>query len=388
VADPTTPGRVFISYRRADAAATAGRLSDRIDARFGRGTAFMDVESIAPGTDFAEVIDAAVGSCTALVAVIGRTWSTAADEQGRRRLTLPDDFVAMEIASALSRDVPVIPVLIDGAPTPRTEDLPEALAPLAHRQCVRIDHDSFTSDVATLLAALEAARTDTSRPRRRSLWLSAGAVLVVLAIIVVFVVVRGMPANSGFPSRPVVPSTTAVATVACTDVADGAAFVQPQVTDSGRRSSLTFCPSRINGGKLPITGPFELTGQVLGPVADRKDLLLVTSGDPRTCDALGNPPTRGAFLVDQADMGGEDGRWSYTDHLGYDEAVTIGRHYEYVTGSPAALLAIRNTRASWEAANPGKAGEYPGILALPAEAQVLATFEVPAGVHQSAQPCR
>jgi hypothetical protein len=67
VADPTTPGRVFISYRRADAAATAGRLADRIDARFGRGTAFMDVESIAPGTDFAEVIDAAVGSCTALV---------------------------------------------------------------------------------------------------------------------------------------------------------------------------------------------------------------------------------------------------------------------------------------------------------------------------------
>ena len=62
------------------------------------------------------------------------------------------------------------------------------------------------------------------------------------------------------------------------------------------------------------------------------------------------------------------------------------RHYEYVTGPPAALLAIRNTRANWEAANPGKAGDYPGILALPADAQVLATFEVPAGVHQGRSP--
>ena len=67
--------------------------------------------------------------------------------------------------------------------------------------------------------------------------------------------------------------------------------------------------------------------------------------------------------------------------------MTIARHYEYVTGPPAALLAIRNTRANWEAANPGKAGDYPGILALPADAQVLATFEVPAGVYQGAKPC-
>jgi len=350
----------------------------------------MDVESIAPGTDFAEVIDAAVGSCTALVAVIGRSWSTAADEHGRRRLNLPDDFVALEIASALSRDVPVIPVLIDGAPTPRTEGLPEALAPLAHRQYVRIDHDSFTSDVAKLLGALDATRPTASRPHRRALLMSAGAVLVILAIVIV-VIVRGTPptsASGGSPSQTAVPSTTAVPTVACADVADGAAFVQPQVTDTGRRSGLTFCPSRINGGKLPITGPFELTGQVLGPVGDRKDVLLVTSGDPKTCDALGNAPSRGAFLIDQADLGGSDGRWSYTDHLGYDEAVTIARHYEYVTGPPAALLAIRNTRANWEAANPGKAGDYPGILALPADAEVLATFEVPAGVYQGAKPCR
>ena len=67
--------------------------------------------------------------------------------------------------------------------------------------------------------------------------------------------------------------------------------------------------------------------------------------------------------------------------------MTIARHYEYVTGPPAALLVIRNTRANWEATNPGKAGEYPGILALPADAQVLATFEVPAGVYQGARPC-
>jgi hypothetical protein len=252
---------------------------------------------------------------------------------------------------------------------------------------VRIDHDTFTTDVTKLLTALEATRP--AGRRRRVLLLLCGAVLAIL-VFVLLVTVRGTP-GAGAPSgSPSTPAPTAVAAPpACTDVADGAAFVQPRVTEAGRTSGLTFCPSHVNGGRLPITGTsFDVAGQVLGPVGDRKDVLLVTSGDPKTCDALGNPPTRGAFLIDHADIGSTDGRWSYTDHLGYDEAVTIARHYEYVTGPPAALLSIRSARASWEAANPGKAGEYPGILSLPADARVLATFEVPAGIYRGAQPCR
>jgi hypothetical protein len=71
VADQVVPGRVFISYRRDDASAAAGRLYDRLEAGFGADNVFMDVDAISPGVDFAEIIEAAVSSCDALLAVTG-----------------------------------------------------------------------------------------------------------------------------------------------------------------------------------------------------------------------------------------------------------------------------------------------------------------------------
>ena len=112
-------GRIFISYRRADTPHVAGRLFDRLATRFGAGHVFMDVDSIEPGLDFAETIEAAVGACDVLLVLIGPNWVEAVDEQGRRRLEDPDDFVALEITAALRRRIRVIPVLVDGAPSPR-----------------------------------------------------------------------------------------------------------------------------------------------------------------------------------------------------------------------------------------------------------------------------
>jgi hypothetical protein len=121
------------------------------------------------------------------------------------------------------------------------------------------------------------------------------------------------------------------------------------------------------------------------PFATR--FLLVNYGDPQTCDALGNRPPTGRFLIHNADIGLPDGNWSYIDRLGYAEAVTIARHYEYLTASPQLLTIIMNDRQNWEAAHPGKSGDYPGILSLPADTTVLATFDVPAGVYKGARPC-
>lgn len=78
-------GRIFLSYRRADAQHIAGRLFDRLEARFGSGNVFMDVDSIEPGLDYGEAIDKAVGSCDVLLAVIGNGWLGAVDEHDRRR---------------------------------------------------------------------------------------------------------------------------------------------------------------------------------------------------------------------------------------------------------------------------------------------------------------
>ena len=110
-----SPGRIFISYRREETAYPAGWLYDRLAGRYGDGQIFKDVDSIQLGDDFVEVITRAVGSCDVLLALIGDRWLTITDQDGRRRLDDPDDFVRLEIEAALTRNVRVVPILVDGA---------------------------------------------------------------------------------------------------------------------------------------------------------------------------------------------------------------------------------------------------------------------------------
>lgn len=157
-------GRVFISYRRQESSGLAGRLYDRLAARFGDDQVFMDVDTIALGVDFAEVISQAVSTCEVLLAVIGPRWLTVTDEDGRRRLDDPDDIVRLEIAAALERDIRVIPILVEGAVMPRGQQLPEALEGLARRNALILRHESFRSDADRLLAAVEPILRPTAAP--------------------------------------------------------------------------------------------------------------------------------------------------------------------------------------------------------------------------------
>ncbi len=128
-------GGVFISYRREDSAGFARLIYDRLTKRLERKNVFFDVDNIPPGLDFVEVLSERVGKCDALVAVIGKNWISAVDEDNRRRLDDPHDFVRIEIEAALERGVRVIPVLFDGARMPKTEDLPDNLKKLARLSC-------------------------------------------------------------------------------------------------------------------------------------------------------------------------------------------------------------------------------------------------------------
>ncbi len=116
--------KIFISYRRDDSAAHTGRIYDRLEGHFGSGQVFMDVDTIRPGLDFVEVVQKAVGSCDALIAVIGRGWLGASDDSGGKRLENPEDLVRVEIAAALERNIRVIPVLVQETQTPLAADLP------------------------------------------------------------------------------------------------------------------------------------------------------------------------------------------------------------------------------------------------------------------------
>ena len=139
-------GGIFISYRREDSAGFARLIYDRIVNRIDRSRVFFDVDNIEPGLDFEAILSERVGNCDALVAIIGRHWTSVVDEARARRLDNPKDFVRIEIAAALQRGVRVIPVLVDGAKMPRTEELPEELQGLSKRQAIEISHTRFDSD--------------------------------------------------------------------------------------------------------------------------------------------------------------------------------------------------------------------------------------------------
>lgn len=148
-------GRIFISYRRDESAYPAGWLYDRLADHYDGGQVFKDVDSIKLGDDFVEVITRAVGSCDVLLALIGEQWLTITDAQGRRRLDDPNDFVRLEIEAALARNVRIIPILVDGARMPTTEELPDSLARLARRQALELSPSRFDFDTGRLLRVLD-----------------------------------------------------------------------------------------------------------------------------------------------------------------------------------------------------------------------------------------
>jgi len=150
-------GRIFISYRRNDTSYAAGRIYDRLAAHFGEDAIFMDVEAIEGGLDFVNVLEEAVQACDVLIALIGRQWINSKDDGGNRRLDNPEDFVRVEIATALHRDIRVIPVLVDGFHMPHSTELPENLKLFARRNALQVNHPSFNADVNRLITHIELA---------------------------------------------------------------------------------------------------------------------------------------------------------------------------------------------------------------------------------------
>ncbi|MGB5762803.1 MAG: toll/interleukin-1 receptor domain-containing protein, partial [Sedimenticolaceae bacterium] len=199
---------IFLSYRRDDSSGYAGRLFDNLAESFGRERVFMDIETIEPGMDFVAGIDRAIESCGAVIAMIGPNWINAQDANGRRRLDNPRDFIRLEITSALTRGVRVIPVLVHNASMPPEQELPEPLRPLCRLQACEISDNRWEFDVrrltdvidpliaepeqsptaaATAAKAAAEATSTTKAPGRKAgggptAWLVAVAALILAAV--------------------------------------------------------------------------------------------------------------------------------------------------------------------------------------------------------------
>ena len=125
----------------------------------------MDVDAIGAGQDFVAVLEQQVAQCDVLLAVIGKSWLGLVDAEGKRRLDSPNDFVRIEIASALRLGKRVVPVLVNDAHMPAADALPEPLKPLARRNAVRLTHERFKADAQGLINGLKAALAEAEAER-------------------------------------------------------------------------------------------------------------------------------------------------------------------------------------------------------------------------------
>ena len=147
---------IFISYRRQDSEWVSGLIYDRLAAHFGPEAIFTDIDSIPLGENFKTYIDEQVGKCDIFLAIIGEQWLNVTDDDNRLRLEQSEDFVRLEIESALKRKIPVIPILVGDTEMPPQDRLPKSLSELALRNGTMIrPKPTLDSDVERLIRGIE-----------------------------------------------------------------------------------------------------------------------------------------------------------------------------------------------------------------------------------------
>ena len=216
--------KIFINYRKDDSPWNSLALYQELIKYFPKENIFKDFNTIEPGTDFVESIEEALESCDVLLVLLSEHWLEIKDKKGNIRINNPDDFVRIEIATALKRNIIVIPVLFDDAVLPQASELPDDLKKLARRQTIEIDKTRFEADTAKLVGTIKnvlAKKSDlppteppqtgpTDPPRTKTpgltaakeiaepepkKWLIAAAVLFVVLIIIAVIFGRRLFAS-------------------------------------------------------------------------------------------------------------------------------------------------------------------------------------------------
>jgi len=201
---------IAISYRRQDSSPVAGRLYDRLQAEFGKGSVFMDFDSIPYGVDFREHIKQTLQRAKVVIAIIGPEWTGGAKDLSNRRIDDPTDFVRLEVASALENGIPIIPVLVNNTPMPEAKNLPPELEGLAFRNGLALDTGiDFHHHADRLIAGIhrvvdppkEAAPVTATPPPSPTVTAQKPSWVVPASIVVLLIALGGIAAWY-FQSRP------------------------------------------------------------------------------------------------------------------------------------------------------------------------------------------
>lgn len=153
-------GTIFINYRKDDSSWNALALYNELQKYFPKETLFKDFNTIRPGDDFVESIQKALSHCNVLLVVMSKNWLEVKDKHGNQRISDPDDLVRVEIATAIERNIQVIPVLFDNIPMPTSAELPDNLKSLPRRQFIEIESTRFEADVKKLAEAIKELMPD------------------------------------------------------------------------------------------------------------------------------------------------------------------------------------------------------------------------------------
>lgn len=212
---------IILSYRRDDSAGVTGRIFDRLVQEFGADRVFMDIDSMPAGVDFHDHLQEILADCGALLVVVGKSWRSQRKGQPARIMD-PDDWVRIEVETALERGIPVVPLLIDGASLPTRDQLPESLWPLLRRNALPVDsgrdfHAQLTRLVRDLRLQIDpVSPTNADVPATATLqemtalpvqpvnWKAVGRWILLLALIITLgaIAITGARENSNDRAEP------------------------------------------------------------------------------------------------------------------------------------------------------------------------------------------
>jgi hypothetical protein len=160
ISDPAAPPypdlSIFISYRRDDTGDICGRIYDRLAQTFGETSVFWDIQNMPDAEDFRDVLRWEVSNCDLLLVVMGIRWD---NKQHRASLTSStgEDYVRLEIETALEHQIPIIPIWVQGRQKmPRETALPPSLRPLIYRTARQVRRDpDFHRDMDAVIRRIQ-----------------------------------------------------------------------------------------------------------------------------------------------------------------------------------------------------------------------------------------
>jgi len=249
-----SPAVIAISYRREDSTGITGRVYDRLQTEFGKPNVFMDFDSIPYGVDFREHIAKTLDRAKVVLVMIGPEW-VGQKSKKVRRIDDPGDFVRIEVACALQRGIPIIPVLVNKAKMPTAETLPKDIAELAFRNGLILDsgidfHHHTDRLISGIRAATGIADKKSAKPsadpevvrrRKRMFTIAAGCAVAAACVVAIISLIKfGHSARNSSANASVVDTASTAAPATSTSPTRAPKLGTLQVNGDSRGQTFDF----------------------------------------------------------------------------------------------------------------------------------------------------